>query len=133
MQTRAFSQLLELWRPVANAVRTDTNVGFSGVYYTLAYDNVRGRIGESPDIAGASPIGRTSRDMVYTFDLLRLHMEQECDDTWYVRDKAADQWYIVQGTPQNRHFRAKESVYQCARAEAPNMTVDAQPNTGNPE
>lgn len=124
VQTAAFSQTFELYKPVANTSRTGTAKVFNGVYYSLAYDNVPGRVGQTPAVAHSGPIGATDEYMVFTFDVLRLHIDQECDDRWFVRDKDLDQWYAVLGTAQNRHFRASEATYKCARAEAPPESVD---------
>lgn len=105
----------------------------SGVYYSSAYTNVRGRIGQTPAVATPGLLGRTDEYMVYTFDVLRLHIDQECDDGWYIYHPAGDQWYVIQGTAQARHFRAQESTYKCARAEAPPTSANLTMSLGVPE
>lgn len=133
IQNAAFSQTFNLYKPTGNAVRTGTTKTSSGFYSALAYSAVRGRIGQTPAVAQPSRIGRTDEYMVFTFDVLRMHIDQECDDGWFVYDIALDQWYVVQGTATNRHFRAHEATYKLARAEAPPMTQNLSLNGGVPQ
>lgn len=127
IQRRAFTQRLDLYRQTENNNRTGLTKTSNGVYYTLAYEDVRGRIAQTPAVATPGAIGRTDEYMVYTFDVLRLHIDQECDDGWIVYDGEADQWYTVQGTAQNRHWRAKTAIYKLARAEEPPLTEGSEP------
>lgn len=124
IQAAAFNQRFNLYSPTANTLRSGTTKTMNGVYYKLVYSNVAGRIGQTPAVAQPSATGRTDEYMVFTFDVLRLNIDQECDDGWAVYDILLDQWYIVQGTAQIRHFRARESTYKLARAEAPPVGKD---------
>lgn len=127
-QSRAFVQLFDLYKQVENPPRTGTTKTSNGVYYQLVYANVRGRIAQAPSVTAPSRIGRGENDMVYTYDVLRLHSDQEFDDGWMAREVATDQWYTTQGTDQVRIFRAKEATYKVARTEAPSMVSNSVPN-----
>lgn len=126
-QAKAFTGRFELYKITANGARTGTTKTLNGFYYPLTHDNVRGRIGQMPAVASVGRLGRTDADLVTTFDVLRLHEDQECDTGWYVRDKTTDEWYSVLGTAQARTFRARESTYKLARAEAPPILAGANP------
>lgn len=107
----------DLYKPAPNAIREGTTKTLSGVYYVHAYTQVPCRFGQTPAVAQASSIGAIDEYMVFTYDVLRLNIAQECDDRWFAYDPQFDQWYAIKGTAQNRHFRAQEALYKCARAE----------------
>lgn len=117
VQREAFVQRFEVWRPVANAPRRGSVA--NGVSYEMAWDEVPGRLAQRSEVASPSAIGRTNYDIVMTMDVVRLHADQECGDTYYLREKAGDDWYIIQGGPQQRFFRAKTSTYETKRGSAP--------------
>jgi hypothetical protein len=117
VQLIAFTQRFEVWKPVALPSRRGSVA--NGVVYELAWDDVPGRLAQRSEVAAPSMLGRSNYDIVLTMDVVRLHIAQECGDTYYLREKAGDDWYIIQGGPQQRLFRASTATYETKRGSAP--------------
>jgi hypothetical protein len=119
IQQAAFSQTFEVWKRVSRVSRTGTSKTKDGFYYTLSASGVRGRIGQKSEASAPTPVGRSNYDVLDTTDVLRLHIDEPMQDAWYVKETGSGAWYIVQGGPQDRHFRAQTATYLIKRATPP--------------
>lgn len=122
-QDRAFSDTFDIYRPVK---RDSAGKKFQGMAYVLSAAGVRGRVTPKPEAAMPTQFGRTNQDQIDTTDVLRLHMDEECDDGYRVQVKTPGHpeygtWYSVNGGPQVRSWRARENSFYMARSLRPDI------------
>lgn len=132
LQAVSFTQTFEIWERKSRAARAGTAKTKDGFYYELAADNVRGRVGQRTESAVPTRIGRSNYDVLDTTDVLRIHIDEPCADAWYVKEKASGAWYIVQGGPQERHYRARTATYALKRGTPPPAAGSVPGPPGDP-
>lgn len=127
IQDQAFQDVIDMYAPVANTTGTKRDQGDT---YAVAYSGVRCHIQPSSEILSNTDIGRSNKDIVLTTDILRMHMDQQCETTWFVRLKTPghpeyNSWFSILGDHTVHSTFALEQKRYIAKSNDPRQTPEA--------
>lgn len=125
-QNKAFTDLVDLYAPLDSPTLDANKRPVDGILYPMSptYTNVPCRIQPEMEESHPNTMGRSNRDIRISTDILRIHRDQELEDTWYVQNKNPDhpdylKWYIVQGDDKGMIWRADSKLAYVRRAVEP--------------
>lgn len=121
---KAYKDLVDIYRPDTSQI--DGNKRGTGVTYpaTPTIEGQRCRIEPASEISSPTVAGRASHDIRITTDVLRVEIDVEIDDIYYVQLKTPghpeyDSWFVVSGGPIFRNWRAGVKSMYIKREKAP--------------
>jgi hypothetical protein len=120
-QNIAFKDTIDLYKPVLT-INADNTA--QDITYELAYSNVKCLWLSTPEYEEIGPQGRTRVVNIYTYDKVKLSIDQDIQDGWFYTLTTPNHpdrgyWWSVQGNPQDRTFHSNERMVYSKRCPRP--------------